>query len=136
MTDKKVLIVDDDEEMCEELASILCDAGYTVSTAYNGLAGSKLALNEDYGVILLDMKMPGMEGYDVLKRVKKAKPQTKVVVLTGRHIARKSRMEEGLFITDDDERKTNILKLADCVMNKPFDAEKVLMKVTELASNP
>lgn len=133
---KKVLMVDDDEEMCEELAEILNDAGYAVQTAYNGLSGSKLIETHEFDVILLDMKMPGLEGYDVLRKIKQIKPQTKVIVLTGRPMARKNREVTGVIITDDDDQKTKALKLADCIMNKPFDVEKVMAKIAEFTECP
>jgi DNA-binding response OmpR family regulator len=126
-------MVDDDEEMCEELSEILGDEGYSVRTAFDGLTGSMLVDEDDYDVILLDMKMPGLEGYDVLRKIKTLKPATRVIVLTGRPMSRKSRIEEGVLISDDDDTKAEILRLADCVMNKPFDVEKVIGKIAEFA---
>jgi CheY-like chemotaxis protein len=123
-------MVDDDEEMCEELSEILHDEGYAVRMAFDGLSGSRMIDKHDYNVILLDMKMPGLSGYEVLQRIKQTKPATKVIVLTGRPMASKDRMHEGLLIEDDD-RHAQILRLADCVMNKPFDVPRVIEKIAE-----
>jgi len=131
---KTVLIVDDDEDMCEELSEILRDEGYSVVVAFDGLSGSKMIAAHDYDVILLDMKMPGLEGYEVLKRIRKTKPATKVIVLTGRPMARKEVMQGGALIFDDDDRRSGVLRLADCVMNKPFDVAGVIEKVNELTN--
>ena len=65
----RVVIIDDDREMCEEIKDILVDEGYSVRTAFNGTDG--LAIIGEYGcdVLLLDLKMPGLDGLAVLKEM-------------------------------------------------------------------
>jgi DNA-binding response OmpR family regulator len=128
---RKVLIVDDDEEMCEEMNDILADEGYTVTTAFDGLRGIWLIEANEYDVILLDIKMPGIGGYDILKRVKEKKPWVQVIVLTGRPLVKRlaEGEEEEIF---EEDKKNHLLKLANCVINKPFDVAKVIAKVDEL----
>lgn len=126
---KKVLIIDDDEDMCEEMAEILKDRGYYVSMAFDGLEGKRLIEKYDYDILLLDLKIPGLNGFDILKSMKERKTKLKVLILTGRPLIKKLGQREE---NNGEDKQENILKLADGVINKPFDVETVLGKVKEL----
>jgi len=67
----KILIVDDDQDLCDELSEVLSDNGYLVETASNGMDGQACIKKNRYHVILLDYRMPGLSGVDVLKFIKK-----------------------------------------------------------------
>ncbi len=67
---KKILIIDDDKELCEEMAEILKGEGYDVSTAFDGLAGKKLIEENHYNLLLLDVKLPDINGLDILKSMR------------------------------------------------------------------
>ncbi len=122
---KKVLIIDDDEELCEEMSEILSDEGYLVFTENDGLQGYLKAQYNRYDVLLLDLKLPGMKGYDVLKNLKEKSSIMKIIVLTGRPLNNKFLPDE---ITDEfGEEK--ILKMADAVINKPFNINFVLSMI-------
>lgn len=79
----KVLLVDDEEELVMALAERLQLRGVATSVAYSGEQALHMLHDEDPDVMLLDLKMPGMDGLEVLRRVKKAHPPIQVVILTG-----------------------------------------------------
>jgi CheY-like chemotaxis protein len=124
---KRILIIDDDEEMCEELSEILTDEGYAVSSVHNGLEGRNRIANNGYDVILLDIKLPGLTGYDILKSSATVHRKCKIFVLTGRPMNKD--FESGNKSCGNDEEDT--LKLADGVINKPFDIQKVLETIKQ-----
>lgn len=114
----KVLIIDDDKEMCEEMAEILKNKGYDTSMAFDGLECKKLIEKHTYNILLLDLRLPKLNGLDILRSMKNANMKTKVLVLTGDHLI--SKLEE------------DTLTLADEVIKKPFDVGMVLGKIKEL----
>ncbi|MHB9155857.1 MAG: response regulator transcription factor, partial [Endomicrobiales bacterium] len=115
---KKVLMIDDDEEICEEMSEILKDEGYDVSLAFNGLEGLKLIESGAFDLVLLDLKIPGMSGYDILRNVKSRGSGPKVIVISGRPFIKKYLPGED---TSDKQKKEEVLKMADGFINKPFD---------------
>jgi len=129
---KKVLIIDDDVELCEEMVEILQDQGYDTSVAFDGLKGKKLIEKYDYDVLLLDLKIPGLHGLDILRSIKERKKELKVLILTGKPLIEKFLKEEG----SSENREDNALKLADAVISKPFDIETLLGKIKELIGRP
>ena len=68
-----ILIVDDDDEIRELLEFDVAQSGYFVDTAHDGLEGLNKALNNSYDLILLDVMMPKMNGFDVCKNIRNAK---------------------------------------------------------------
>jgi two-component system response regulator HydG len=81
-TNKRVLVVDDNEEFCQNLSDILESRGYEVSTANNGLKAIELVKQSGFELVLMDVKMPGMNGVETFKRVKDISPQTAVVMVS------------------------------------------------------
>lgn len=80
----KVLVVDDDKSIRVTISQALESAGFTVVTAVDGQhALDKLAEETDYDVVLLDMKMPGLDGMEVLRKIKEMKPLMPVIMVTG-----------------------------------------------------
>lgn len=80
---KRVLVVDDEEALRTVLSGELASEGYHVGTAADGEEAVAAIQKENYDLILLDIKMPGKNGFEVLKFVKEKHPKTKVVMLTG-----------------------------------------------------
>ncbi|KKR30443.1 MAG: hypothetical protein A2149_05135 [Candidatus Schekmanbacteria bacterium RBG_16_38_11] len=117
---KKILIIDDDAELCEEMAEFLNDEGYSVQTALDGNQGEKLIRKNNYDVILLDFKMPGLNGIDMLKIVKEKKPKPAVFIISGRPFIEKLLEEEKLT------------SVVDGIMGKPFDLEMMLKRIRSL----
>ena len=79
---KPVLVVDDEAIVRESIRDWLKDAGYEVSVAESGEEALKLIQKQNFGVMILDLRLPGMTGIDVLKKVKALKPNIKSVVIT------------------------------------------------------
>jgi len=124
---KKVLMIDDDEELCEEMAEILRDEGYRVAMAFDGSRGKGLVEKYDYDLLILDVKMPGLSGLDILERVKEQNMELKVIILTGKPLSRSLEGEKSFKDKEDD-----ILELADEIIGKPFDVKILLNKIKEL----
>jgi heterodisulfide reductase subunit A len=82
MTDKRVLIVDDEPIVRESIRDWLKTAGYQVETAENGEDALKILENNDFGVIILDVRLPGKTGIKVLREVKAVKPDIKSIIIT------------------------------------------------------
>ena len=77
-----ILVVDDEQSLRESLQEILHLAGYEVNAVGTGEQAVECIKNNDYDLILLDLKMPGMDGLDVLKETTQASPETRVILLT------------------------------------------------------
>lgn len=77
-----ILIVDDKKDLCTVLADSLSQDRYRVVTAFNGKAALRLAKKEEPDLILLDIKMPGMDGIEVLKKIKRMKKEIAVIMFT------------------------------------------------------
>jgi len=79
---KRVLIIDDEKNIRLTLSQCLELADYEVDTAVSGEHGLEKYANENYDLILLDMKMPNLDGMEVLRRVKKQNPGQDVIMIT------------------------------------------------------
>lgn len=79
----QILLIDDDRALCELLAEYLEGEGFTVECAHDGQIGAVRALEGEWDAIILDVMMPGMSGFDVLKRIKPA-VTAPVLMLTAR----------------------------------------------------
>jgi UDP-3-O-[3-hydroxymyristoyl] N-acetylglucosamine deacetylase len=79
----KILVVDDEEALRTVLSTELEGEGYQVSTAGDGEEAIKILGSQQFHLILLDIKMPNVDGFEVLKFVKQKQPTTKVIMLTG-----------------------------------------------------
>jgi len=83
MAEEKILIVDDEEGIRKVLGISLADRGYTVLTAENAVEALRIFSAEQPDMVLTDIKMPGMDGIELLRRLKETNPDTEVVVITG-----------------------------------------------------
>lgn len=115
---KRLLVVDDDDEIRELLEFDLSHSGYCVDTACDGMEGLNKAVTNSYDLVLLDVMMPKMNGFDVCKNLRKAKPDIPVLLLTAKGtIADKT---QGFDCGADD------------YLVKPFDIQEVLLRVKAL----
>ncbi|KVV39384.1 two-component system response regulator [Burkholderia territorii] len=113
----RILIVEDEEKMRSYLHKGLTEASYGVATASNGEDGLFLALSEDFDLVILDVMLPVVDGFEVLRRLRKQK-HTPVLLLTARD-----------KITD----KVEGLELgADDYLPKPFDYAELLARIRSL----
>lgn len=79
---EKILVVDDEEGMREFLTYMLEGESYQVSTAANGQEALKKLREEEFDLVLADIKMPGIDGLEMLRRIKEIDEQTVVIVMT------------------------------------------------------
>ena len=79
----KVLIVDDERDFVEMFSLRLQETGERVYTAYSGQESLDILSGEDIDVVVLDIRMPGMDGIETLKEIKKRHPIVEVILLTG-----------------------------------------------------
>lgn len=115
---KRLLVVDDDDEIRELLEFDLSHSGYSVDSACDGMEGLNKAVTNSYDLVLLDVMMPKMNGFDVCKNLRKAKPDIPVLLLTAKGtIADKT---QGFDCGADD------------YLVKPFDIQEVLLRVKAL----
>ena len=113
----KVLIVEDETKTADYLRKGLAENGFVVDVARNGVDGLHLALGGEYGVIVLDVMLPGMDGWSVLRKLRETK-DTPVIFLTAR---------------DEVEDRVKGLELgADDYLVKPFAFSELLARLRTL----
>ena len=81
----RILIIEDERELLCDLAKGLSWKGYAVDQAETGTEGYQMAMDETYDLIILDLNLPGMDGLEILEKLKEDKPQTKVLILSANH---------------------------------------------------
>lgn len=80
----RLLIVEDEKNLCDTIAKNLYGAGYEVDTSYDGNNALDCILSEDYDLIVLDLNLPGTDGMDILKELRKKNEETKVIILSAK----------------------------------------------------
>ena len=83
MAKNKALVIDDEQIVLDSVSKILTDEDYEVDASLSGREGLKQAIEQDYDVVLTDIRMPDIGGMRVLRDVKRAKPSLPVVIITG-----------------------------------------------------
>lgn len=79
----KILLVDDDEGICDSLAKILTKKGYHVDPFISGEKALKSIGKSTYDILLTDLKMPGINGIELLKKAREIDPKLGVIIMTG-----------------------------------------------------
>ena len=79
---KKILVIEDEATLQKALNDVLAQDGYDVLSALDGMSGLDLALKENPDLILLDIILPKMDGFEVLKRLKEKESKIPVIILT------------------------------------------------------
>ena len=111
----KILVVDDEQEIRDLLDSFLTAQGYEVISASDGKEAIDLAGTENPQAIILDIKMPGIDGIEVCKRLKEKE---------------KTRLIPVIMITGFEDNKIEALEMgADDFVNKPFDMAELSIRV-------
>ena len=80
---KRLLFVDDEPGIRKVVGIALKDCGYTVSAAANGEEGLDIFRREKPPIVITDIRMPGMDGLDLLRAIKSESPETEVILVTG-----------------------------------------------------
>ena len=115
----KILVVEDELRLAEALQQIMQEQKYQVDVATDGNDGLDYALYGDYDVIVLDVMLPGKDGFEIVRALRAAKVKTPVIMLTAR---------------DDVRDKIRGLdKGADDYMTKPFVPEELLARIRALS---
>ena len=83
MAECRVLVVDDELDFLETIVKLLSKRNLKVMGAESGEKALELLENEPFEVVVLDIRMPGMDGIETLREIKKRKPSTEVIMLTG-----------------------------------------------------
>ncbi len=79
----KILVVDDDESIRSTFAAILEEEGYHVDTASSGQEAIAKSIETSYNIAILDIRLPDMDGVDLLKLMKETVPRTRKIMMTG-----------------------------------------------------
>ena len=113
-----ILLVEDEKNLSDALVHILKKEKYTVDAAYDGQQGLDMGLTGRYDVILLDIMMPKLNGYEVLENLRKEGVSTPVLILTARNLT--SEKVKGLDMGADD------------YLAKPFSTNELLARIRAL----
>ncbi len=118
---KNILVVDDDMSVRTTFSSVLRQEGYRVTAVKNGYEAIKAIDEESFDLALVDLGMPGMDGIRVLEKIKRRRPQTRVIIFTG----------YGSITTAVEAMR----KGATDYLNKPFSPEELKAGVKKALEN-
>ncbi len=117
----RIIVVDDDESIRKVLATVLEEKGYTVDTAENGKQAIEKTGKNFYNLGLFDIRLPDIEGTELLAKVKDTTPRMRKIIVTG-YPSLPNAVEA-------------LNKGADAYILKPFDMDKVLQTIKEQLKN-
>ena len=111
----RVLVVDDDVELCELVAEYLQSEGFETEAAHDGEQGVMRALSGEHQLVVLDVMLPGLNGFEVLRRIRGSTTRTPVLMLTARG--------------DDVDRIVGLEIGADDYLAKPFNPRELVARI-------
>ncbi|GAB4042659.1 response regulator [Spirosoma litoris] len=112
---KKIVIIEDDRRIAQMISRGLQEEGYTTEVVYEGINGRQVALKPDVDLLLLDLNLPGINGFEVCRSVRAAKPSLPIIILSA--MGEIEDKEEGLALGADD------------YLVKPFDFRELVARV-------
>lgn len=112
-----ILVMEDDQAISAALDMILTEAGYDVDVAETGEAALELFEQKEFDLIIADLKLPGINGMEVIRQVKEKKPEMEVIVITG--VGTQPIAEEALELGAHD------------FLPKPFTDDQIKTAITE-----
>lgn len=115
----RILVVEDEASLREGLIDLLGDAGHSVDSAADGEAAVRAGLAEDFDLVLLDLMLPRMDGFEVCRRLREKNPALGVLMLTARG--------------DEKDKVRGLRSGADDYVTKPFGTEELLARIDALA---
>lgn len=120
--DKRVLVIDDEETVGVGMAEMLADAGFEARYATSGREGLDVLKNTDFSLVFMDMIMPGMNGLETFREIKRIRPSTRVVLFTG-------------YFKDADRDIFEGVKegMIDAYIRKPFFSEEIISTAVKYA---
>jgi two-component system response regulator PilR (NtrC family) len=113
----KILIIDDDENIRKVLQTILEDEGYFTETVETAKKGIERSEKEFYNLALIDVRLPDMEGIELLTKLQETKPKMRKIIVTGYPTLQNA--------------VAAVNKGADAYVMKPFDVEKILLTIRD-----
>lgn len=114
----QIMILDDDVDLAESLADVLEISGHSVALAHSGESAIQVASEVDFDLAFFDVQMPGIDGVEAFLRIKEAKPDCKVYIMTGFSV--------------QDRLDTALEHGAMGVMRKPFEVTDMIEKLQTL----
>ena len=114
----RILIVEDEVRLAEALSQIMAEQRYQTDVVYTGSDALDYALTSQYDVIVLDVMLPGLSGFDVVRRLRAAHNSTPVLMLTAKD--------------ETADKVTGLDCGADDYMTKPFDPEELMARIRAL----
>lgn len=114
----KILIIEDEVLLADSIAALLRSKGFDVETAYDGDDGIQYAILDAYDLIILDVMMPGMDGYQVARQLRSRHFSVPILMLTAK--------------TEVEDRIAGLEAGADYYLAKPFDSRELLACVNAL----
>ena len=118
MEERRILLVEDELKIADTLKLGLSENGYEVEVAYDGNIGWKLFESGNFDVVVLDINLPGLNGYDLCKRIRAKNAQVPVVMLTA--------------LSSLNDKIEGYDAGADDYIAKPFEFRELLMKIRVL----
>lgn len=118
MEDIRILLVEDEKKIADSLKKGLSEQNYHVEAAYDGNAGRKLFETSHFDLVILDINLPGMSGYDLCKKIRNRNPVVPVVMLTA--------------LSTTDDKIEGFDAGADDYVVKPFDFKELLVRIRAL----
>jgi len=138
---KRILLVDDERDFVEALAERLRNRDFDVTTAFTGEEALERLKEYNFDVAIVDVKMPGLDGIETLKGIKKLKPLTEVLMLTGHGTVETAieGMKHGAydFLMKPCEMDTLLKKIGDAYERKAEQEERIRKAMAEkLSTSP
>lgn len=118
MEERKILIVEDEKKIASALKKGLTENGYHVEAAFDGLIGKKLFLSHAYDLVILDINLPGINGYELCKIIRSHNQQVPVIMLTA--------------LNTTEDKIEGFDTGADDYMIKPFEFKELLVRIRAL----
>ncbi|MFD2932708.1 response regulator transcription factor [Spirosoma flavum] len=112
---KTILLVEDDRRIAQNISRGLTDEGYATIIAYDGLDGRQQALSKVFDLVILDVNLPGLNGYDLCRELRAVTPRLPVLMLTA--------------LGEIEDKVTGLGVGADDYLVKPFDFRELLARV-------
>jgi two-component system, OmpR family, copper resistance phosphate regulon response regulator CusR len=119
---KKILIVEDEVRLAEILKVQLEDSGYLVDIAYDGYIGKEMSEKKSYNLIILDINLPLLNGYDLCKEIRKLNNNVPIIMLTA--------------LGTTDNKVTGFDAGADDYILKPYDYRELLARINVFLRRP
>ena len=114
----KILVVEDEKMLADSIKAMLERKGFQVEAVYDGETGKEYAELGIYDLLILDVMMPGMDGYEVARQVRRSRCNTPILMLTAR--------------SDVQDRIAGLNAGADYYLTKPFDSGELLASINAL----